>query len=1440
MTSDSSGSPVRPPPAAPSLREEMAAWLDRERAFHAARSHAEQRAAAAALPLEPAAHPEVHALQCSLLLRAWPLGAFSRLPDWQQASLPASSRISWSRLALLVEPERAVRSRDRSLPWAVLLDGLDLLTAPEPLAVLRALLADPDGAPRRHALDALRGLVSRGFATITAAHALLLSLLQSEDVGLRTGALRELAAPWAAGLPVPSEALERGLLAEDDGEALAATEAAGLREALKPGVLLRHGSVARRKAAVRWAGRLGDGATVGALLEVALDDPAEMGDSVFPALIELHHRGHFVREEHAADVLELLHRGLSWDSDRLAALCFVARRPILEKVESLDADDPDWVFLIPLLAAWLRAPRPPAGLFELLLRTGRSATRPSVIAEVLRSLRTLAIDVASAPREAIEELSLATLRDFPDLSLDLLAVVAGRAAREELLRRSGWEQGSRADASLQQHWSRVFPVLWHTSSEAERLELLSRARPVWLTDEMQRSLYSKLPAPARDLLRRRRTDGWSGDGENIESLFVRLTEIAAPDDLDEILLAMRRTLEKAVSRPWRLSPAASMKHPWSQGAGSPLDGGEELWQLPRRCVEAVDAMEARWRLTHRRPACLLGSGKRLLPELLLALLADAGPAALRAGVLRSLLSLEHPLLAARGAEALLHRDADVAKLGARLLARRGAPWLSLELTRGVESGDERRIRACLEALTAGDATWGIPSARRCLSHRNMNLKKTAAEALGRVATPDCAPDLLRWLGHHDNPGFRTALKAALRRALGTAYLPAMLAAIHEAGGDDRRVGLLLEALDGEVDAPLVRRLSRQPAPWLGRLLAALRDGTIALARGSLEDIAPELAAAGMPLPARPTKPEEKRRDPFDDAVDTLFHEGFDPDRAEAVLARWPASLPARAVEKLRPSLRAWLDWMIAREDARPAPLIQAVLQGPRAPETELIERAAPGLVALFDTCPPERTAACFALLEALFPGLGPLDRLDLGERLRRRLGELPGLERSPLHLITRCGVQLRREDAERAFLGVRGVPAPAQVRRQILAEAFSTRGSPLPAITRDTSPLLDEESAAEDWAGQLSAALRARGPSALAKLRAEWPFAGEMTLRALIHELPDAAPVNTVCAAAFDWMEQLRPAGVAAWAWPRREGPDPRRARPRKAPALLDHEARLARLGAWLAGEDTAPWSPTGTELDEYLPPEITPLLPRARLDRLLELVAHRRPTGPLREVVESLLLDRWGELSPVQTAVLARVRGDARPLLGASWAGPDDPETERRALRRLLETEIEIPAASLEEATEDNVSRWLVEARGADEEAARRALSRLAENPDDAWRALALELVERGTPRVRHHALRLIRKTLPQSDTLAAARTFLDDEDPSARRMAIRIVCHGGDREALPKLVERLVDPVAWVRREALEGLALMAEDAVPAVVRAKSRARPDQARTYEQALSVLRRKLP
>ncbi|MCU0683629.1 MAG: hypothetical protein MUF34_15545, partial [Polyangiaceae bacterium] len=381
--------------AALSARHVVASFHDFDRAFCAARSVDEQRAIAALVPAEPAAVPEAHALQADLLLRVWRLRPDPSLPPWRHLPLPGSSRLAWARLALRVDPAgcRAIAIDEPAL-WASALEGLDMLAAPDPRAVLEALFEANDAAAEQALRDALPQAVARGLLSPPDARAML----------VRRGdawAFSTLALPWASGLPLPLPELRRALRGEAAKAALQAAAARGLwgeiRFLLTPPLAYDTDEAstdwALRRAAVEQAGRLGDNETVGELLALALVAPFELGNETLRALVAMHRRGHFVRASHVDAVLALLAAGATLPVDELAGLLFVARREIMAKLPA-DADDPLWLVLAPLLARWRLAPRPPAGLLEALQRLAREARRPALLETVLGLLRGLAIDVA--------------------------------------------------------------------------------------------------------------------------------------------------------------------------------------------------------------------------------------------------------------------------------------------------------------------------------------------------------------------------------------------------------------------------------------------------------------------------------------------------------------------------------------------------------------------------------------------------------------------------------------------------------------------------------------------------------------------------------------------------------------------------------------------------------------------------------------------------------------------------------------------------------------------------------------------------------------------------------------------------------------------------------------------------------------------------------------
>ncbi len=97
-----------------------------------------------------------------------------------------------------------------------------------------------------------------------------------------------------------------------------------------------------------------------------------------------------------------------------------------------------------------------------------------------------------------------------------------------------------------------------------------------------------------------------------------------------------------------------------------------------------------------------------------------------------------------------------------------------------------------------------------LDHPNMNIKKTAAHALTKIATKRVIQPILNWLQHHDNPGLRETLIMGLKRITGDEYPQAIWAAL-ETCSTQRHRRLLLLVLKGSIDVrSLLQWINRRP------------------------------------------------------------------------------------------------------------------------------------------------------------------------------------------------------------------------------------------------------------------------------------------------------------------------------------------------------------------------------------------------------------------------------------------------------------------------------------------------------------------------------------------------------------------------------------------------------------------------------------------------------
>lgn len=197
---------------------------------------------------------------------------------------------------------------------------------------------------------------------------------------------------------------------------------------------------------------------------------------------------------------------------------------------------------------------------------------------------------------------------------------------------------------------------------------------------------------------------------------------------------------------------------------------------------------------------------------------------------------------------LRHRNRHVRKHAIALLARdatgEDAQALSATLIALTRAQDVQTVRQALLALGHARAHWASGAIAACLGHPNMNIKKTAADALARAGTPAALPALLLRLGRDGNPALREKIRTALHTVLGDAYAATLVAAAEHSRDEDTRKRLLL-GLHGVLAARSVLALDEQASPVAGTLLSLVASGLVGLASGDVADLAVPLARRGI-------------------------------------------------------------------------------------------------------------------------------------------------------------------------------------------------------------------------------------------------------------------------------------------------------------------------------------------------------------------------------------------------------------------------------------------------------------------------------------------------------------------------------------------------------------------------------------------------------------------
>lgn len=1423
-----------------------------------------------------------------------PYALAGRVPSWRTAGLPVRVRIAWLRAEIANDPT-IVRREPPSEPLYQAVRRTGAATACLPGRLVAELLDSGDKVLAGESLRLAREGLHAGVLTgaFVRAHLVRLLALDAERAVTPTtvaAALAELSEPWAtleplpphllSRFPTPAEATVRPEVAEAALTALARHGHGGaLRQAVDDPDLPPR----LRRRALELLGRLATRDDIGELTAVAARDPLLFGEPAVACLRGLHRRGHFVTGADVPAVVALALADHAIAPGEIATILFTCRQDMVRLVTDAPADDPSWPRRLALLVALAGQGTGDAGasgelpVGDVITRHLTATSSPRPFLDALRALR----------HTPAEEAVLARLTTEPATALRTLEAIGGRRTVSAL--RDGLGLASADGESviaphlppgtvaphLRAVRHRALELLWQlTDDAADRRALLVRLDPA----ELPARIAADLGGPDEGELA---LLGAHADRDEPVAALCALAARGGAGTLPVIAGLLLDVVAELATAQRMLTEPPPSRQPDGRGTG-PGSTGEPA--VPGEVLEAVRDLGRRLHARRRiRPVCLLdaedaeAAGDALAATTVLDLLDRPGPTDDERVILLELLTrIPYPHTRPRVHRLLRHRNPRLRRHVIALLARDAegadAQALSASLITLTTADDPRTVRQALLALGHARARWAAGAIAGCLDHPNMNIKKTAAGVLVHAGTAVAVPQLLDWLGKHDNPGFRTALTGALRAILGDACEATLRAAVDRA------------------DEPRARRL-------LGECLAERPPDIVAPSYGS--DVSALVSggwrsAIALRIAGRPELPSRDR-------------------------SHW-----------LRPTLPDWL----ALADETPAPartrLVRTTLRLCPAPLSDAERRGYARHTPLLLKCLTEAVTwgddgqDLVSVLEELVPTLPTARKRAVADAVRA----LPGTAPAPtLTLLRRCGAVLTSADLDQALRAVAGrLPLDAQTTRAeltLLREAFGITDTALPADTRAWRAQLATAargpSEAEEFRRDQETRPVGTGPGSrdrLAALAEAYPAADPATRSVLLDWMTalqpldappwtlgetvadDAAtaraPSRTVRA---DDLDQPRSAALRSRLLDMLGAPDPDRRRT-AALALLkwpDPDVRRAVLRAYLHGRvdvgadfpDAGTGEPPGlravladmerdgAEIRYERLARLAVRLDPAELQRLVPRLLEwwQRAPEAVRPVLNAvpadtlavLLGDRveagaWGLLdllagrtllrTPALTETVRRLRAEGLDTLADSLRLVDGPLRDPGAVRQGADGRARSTVRA--EASDGPSRQELIRlARTGGPDQIRRALTRLteehpgrtappqhavaapAEAPEDLeLRALIGELLHHPRPRVRLHAHRTSRALFDRATYLRHTATLLGDARPDVVRSAVRILTHAVWEPAVPAVVGLLDHSHPPVRAAAADGLARMGRRAVPALRHAADHARPDKRSLYTAVL--------
>lgn len=731
-----------------------------------------------------------------------------------------------------------------------------------------------------------------------------------------------------------------------------------------------------------------------------------------------------------------------------------------------------------------------------------------------------------------------------------------------------------------------------------------------------------------------------------------------------------------------------------------------------------------------------------------------------------------------------------------------ARTMSASLIPLMSATDPQTVRQSLLALGEARATWASPAIARCLDHPDMNVKKTAAEVLARVGTPQAVPGLLFWLGRHDNPGFRDALTVALQKILGKAFVATITTAASQST-EERTRDLLKKSLPGldqrssDIDTLLDDGWDDEVARRV------IRKGTYDVRLRHFPHRWLDLVASG-------------------DSVQTiqfflrLYQAPWSTTELDAFASRAPTLVNALPAADVLEPLEAAIPRLNSSEKARLAEQARALQIG----------RAGLAIMRFCNVTPTrydlDRALMCEGEEEFVLREAFRQEPLPDNEKLYILLTEAIRAPTSLSNLRSNtAGTSRERLDAL-----IRVFPEASPTTRPILLDwmlNLQPLGKPSWTLAEEAikpvrSPRVPQ---LQDLDQPRSMKQRDR---LLAMLNCDSQQAREDAARILL-DWPEPDIQRVLLGAYLDGsIETL----------------------PQRAAYLLSASNKPCGRFAILAG--TLP----ADDLDDLVPALLDAWEhgDRATHDAAAQALRRAHADTVARTIATRLQDNAWGVLdvisgrpvllTPTIEVALQRAPKGVRDKVVLRDDLLRAPDTDMREAKVLAELRERHPATSIEPSREDLYHL----ARGENAKASRWALNRLAEQhderPDAELAPLLAQLISHAETKVRLQAHRLSRRVLDKPVYLQQTLQLLDDPEDNVVRSAVETLKHASYTPAIPKLVKLLSHANNAVRASTEKALLHIGEAAIPELRHAESHARPDRRATFSNLIDRIHQATP